>query len=74
MLGTTPQFWLNLQQTYELRVEETNPTLRRQLVLLRKLRITPDALAKTGDARASAAKRRPAKRAARAPLATGGRK
>ena len=26
VLGTTPQFWLNLQQTYELRVEETNPT------------------------------------------------
>jgi addiction module HigA family antidote len=25
VFGTTPQFWMNLQQTYELRVEETRP-------------------------------------------------
>jgi addiction module HigA family antidote len=23
--GTSPQFWLNLQQAYDIRVEETNP-------------------------------------------------
>jgi antitoxin HigA-1 len=43
VLGTTPQFWLNLQQAYDLRVEETKPDVRREIGLLRALRSTEPA-------------------------------